>query len=135
MSEIDHEFTRDMICPWCGYKIRDGHEYFSGYDGHNDEIECPECGKLFGCELEAIPQYTTTRKKCKTGTCRLENHSHYGKGESYIYDGRNWTIWKCEICDHDIVKTAPAGKEPFTTLPTLWDMIGRYGALKYQTRR
>ena len=42
MSVIDHEYTREPICPYCGYEKRDAWELSD--DG---ETECGECEREY----------------------------------------------------------------------------------------
>lgn len=40
---IDCEYTKEITCPWCGYKEGGSWEY----EGNEGNIDCPECGKEF----------------------------------------------------------------------------------------
>ena len=42
-NEIDHDYTDEIVCPYCGYKVRDSHDV----SGNNEDgdYECDECGK------------------------------------------------------------------------------------------
>ena len=59
---IDHEYTREVVCPHCGYEFRDSWELDreSG-DGENIEVECPseKCGKKFRCWREITIQWSS----------------------------------------------------------------------------
>jgi len=49
MSEIDHKFTNEIVCPYCGYEFSDSWEYLDpsndSHDGEEIDVECLECGK------------------------------------------------------------------------------------------
>ena len=47
-----------LICPYCEYSISDPWEY----DGDEDEIECPACGRVFEVEIIAVRTYSTRRR-------------------------------------------------------------------------
>lgn len=44
---IDHEFTREIVCPHCGYESPDSWEVGDGEDGDLGRQECGDCGKPF----------------------------------------------------------------------------------------
>jgi len=41
-TEIDHDYTREIVCPWCGYVYSDSYEYSEG-----EGQECEHCGQNF----------------------------------------------------------------------------------------
>ena len=53
--EIDHEFTDNIVCPYCGY-ARQGDE---DYEEHEDE--CYKCGKAFLVTPDYSVTYTTSK--------------------------------------------------------------------------
>lgn len=59
MEEIDHEYTDEVVCPYCGYEHSDSWE-FSEYD---DEFECHSCEKHFVMERKIDISYVTKKKK------------------------------------------------------------------------
>ena len=111
MSEFDHEYTDEIVCPWCGYIFSDSWK-FSDFG----EIEC-DCGKSFDYIEDVSVSYSTTRSKCKDRSCKIKLDRR-----PYIYNNKNWTIWKCVICDDKIYKVSKiVGNEPRLELPTLLD--------------
>lgn len=64
--EIDHEYTKEVVCPYCGYEFSDSWEINS-----NDEnlglIDCDECGKSFYGQRDIDITYIT--EKATYGTC------------------------------------------------------------------
>ncbi|HDK7182970.1 TPA: hypothetical protein PTV74_002117 [Clostridium botulinum] len=66
-KEIDHEYTNEIVCPFCGYEFIDSWEYG---DGEEDLglIECNECGKSFYANREVLVTYSTC--KANYGTCK-----------------------------------------------------------------
>lgn len=42
---IDHEYTREIVCPYCGCEFSDSWEYGDGED--IGEVECECCEKEF----------------------------------------------------------------------------------------
>lgn len=101
MEEIDHEYTDEIVCPWCGYKYSDSWELTQN-DG---EEECRECRKSFSYYRDIKTTYNTERKKCEEGKCEYELNTKEVMRNPYIYKDLNWTIYKCKICDDEIIKT------------------------------
>jgi DNA-directed RNA polymerase subunit RPC12/RpoP len=57
-KEIDHNFTKEVVCPHCGWKLRDSWELDdSGY------LECEECEKEFFFERDITVRYCTGKIK------------------------------------------------------------------------
>lgn len=57
---INHEYTDEIVCPYCGYTFKDSWEY----KGRCEEVDCPECEKVFSCNRSITINYSTT-KLCK----------------------------------------------------------------------
>lgn len=66
MSEIKHKYTKEIVCPYCGYKFSDSWEINS-----NEEdiglVECGECEKEFYASRIITVDYST--EKARYGTC------------------------------------------------------------------
>lgn len=63
MSEIDHDNTDEIVCPYCGHWQSDSWEASDSSDCE----ECSECGKKFVYESETIRQFTTRKADCLNG--------------------------------------------------------------------
>ena len=52
MEKIDCKFTRELVCPYCGYKFNNSWEL-------RDEgnIECESCEKIFDYERDVVVSY------------------------------------------------------------------------------
>ena len=62
MSEIDHEYTDELVCPHCGYTYLDSHEFFRhAVSNHVAEIECEHCNMKFSAEVEYSATYCTEK--------------------------------------------------------------------------
>ena len=64
---IKHEYTRNIVCPYCGYEDINSweeklNEEFSGL------IECGSCDKCFYVERHITVKYST--EKARYGTCQ-----------------------------------------------------------------
>ncbi len=113
---IEHEFTEDITCPYCGDTVSDSYE-------RDDEgsFDC-DCGESFEYCRNITVTYSTSKKQCEKDKhdYRLEN---YMKSEKYpVYDNATkhveWKslngkteysrISKCSICDkldiQDVIK-------------------------------
>ena len=40
MNKVKHEYTDDIVCPYCGYTFEDSWEF----DCECDDMDCPDCG-------------------------------------------------------------------------------------------
>jgi len=58
MTEIDHECTYEIVCPYCGYEFSDSWEYA---DDNQDE-HCGKCGKYFEYTRDVDVTYTSKQK-------------------------------------------------------------------------
>lgn len=60
MSPIEHEYTREPVCPYCGREVRDAWEinFGPGCDGET-EIECGWCERTFTCVRHVTVEYST----------------------------------------------------------------------------
>ena len=57
MTDIDHRYTADIVCPWCGAETQFlGNEFNDG-----DEVECDECGKEFELSVDYDPIICTEK--------------------------------------------------------------------------
>lgn len=66
-KEIDHEYTDEIVCPFCGNEFSDSFEYGEGED--IGLIECGECEKEFYATRNISVSYST--KKATYGTCKM----------------------------------------------------------------
>lgn len=64
---IDHEFTDEIACPYCGTVFGDSWENQPGEEDLGLEI-CDECGKGFYATRNIRITYSTS--KAKYGTCK-----------------------------------------------------------------
>lgn len=66
-KEIIHEYTSEIVCPFCGYEFGDSWEY----EGDCEDIgllECDNCYKSFYATRNVRVDYST--QKAKYGTCK-----------------------------------------------------------------
>lgn len=61
-QEIDHEFTSNIVCPYCGHTHSDSWEYFRDRENIVQDIDCAKCGKSFCCEMDFDVTYITKIK-------------------------------------------------------------------------
>jgi uncharacterized Zn finger protein len=62
-DEIDHEFTDEAVCPHCGHKFSDSHEFFREYPHSSVKVDCDACGKEFVLERDWDVTYSTAKPK------------------------------------------------------------------------
>ncbi|WP_125154406.1 hypothetical protein [Clostridium rectalis] len=89
MSEINHLFTNEIVCPFCGYEFVDSWEYGDNYEDELGLIECNECGKQFYTNKDVSITYCTykadygTCKHCKKDNVVIQDyHSTIGRYDS-----------------------------------------------------
>ena len=56
MSEIDHEFTDEIVCPHCGYKVSDSWEWPDEGKGY-----CEVCGRHYKYTRDVSVTYCTEK--------------------------------------------------------------------------
>ena len=59
-EEIDHDYTRDVVCPHCGYTWEDSWELGLS-DGDGIRIDCGRCGKPMKIECQISVTYSTEK--------------------------------------------------------------------------
>jgi len=88
---IDHEYTDEIVCPYCGCEVSDSWEY--GCD--DDVIDCSECGKKFRYYRDTHVTYNT-RKIC------VENGNQHEWDEPVIFYSEDCQKYlgykKCKVC-------------------------------------
>jgi hypothetical protein len=58
-KEIDHDYTDEIVCPYCGYEFSDSWEI--GAD--SGEEECYECGEKFEFYRHIEVSYCTAKSR------------------------------------------------------------------------
>lgn len=86
-KEIDHEYTDNVVCPYCGYEM-DGDV---GDGPPRGEQQCGECKKYFNCEPDFSVYYTTTKLDCRNGSPHDWKHT-----PRHDYQGKE--CWQCQSC-------------------------------------
>ena len=61
MPYIEHEYTSEIVCPYCGHRDRNSWEK-SGNDEEEMETECERCGREFFYYRHMIVEYSTLKK-------------------------------------------------------------------------
>ncbi len=57
---IDHKYTDDMVCPYCGCKQSDIWEIKGAYDEDTLRVECQECERPFDSYCLTSHSFTTS---------------------------------------------------------------------------
>ena len=65
-ENINHEFTNEVVCPFCGYEFSDSWEF--GGDEDIGLINCESCEKEFYATRNVEITYST--QKAAYGTCK-----------------------------------------------------------------
>jgi hypothetical protein len=104
-KEVSHEYTNEIVCPWCGYEMGDSFEM-----PEDGEEECSECEKTFSYCRNVSVSYSTNRKQCDKCKYELDQTRITNP---YIYKGKNWCLWRCKICHDEQIKTGEERSEPY----------------------
>ena len=67
MENIKHEYTNEIVCPYCGYEFDDSCECGEGCEEDIGLVECDECEKEFYATRSFTITYSTA--KAEYGTC------------------------------------------------------------------
>lgn len=62
---MDTEYTKRIICPYCGYEDHDSWEFLSEGPEYGTWT-CSDCGKDFYVEVHTTYLFTTTEMKNET---------------------------------------------------------------------
>ena len=66
VGDIDHKYTENIVCPYCGYEDTDSFEWErDAIEVNNVAVECDECGKKFKCSRQFEITYTTRKHEVK----------------------------------------------------------------------
>jgi hypothetical protein len=60
MTELETEYTSDIICPHCGEEYGDSWEY---NDDDGETLNCISCGEPFHLSVDFNVSYTTKKLK------------------------------------------------------------------------
>lgn len=109
MSNIDHEYTKEIVCPYCGNEQSDSWEF-----SEDGEITCDVCENDFDYEKIITVEWSTSKKQCKEHNYILRDDS-----KKFIYDSmavftpkynrqalpenewRYYKLVKCTVCDKE----------------------------------
>ena len=80
---IDHDYTHDIVCPYCGHEYSDSWEH---NDQDGEEIECQSCDRTFTLSIHTSTTYTTTKMPCEGG------HT-WGAAWSHDTDADTAALW------------------------------------------
>lgn len=72
--KIEHEYTKNIVCPYCGYEEHDSWEF----QGECGETECGECGKIFIWSRNVEIDYSTRFH------CEKNNEEHQWDEWRYV---------------------------------------------------
>ncbi len=78
---VEHEYTKEIVCPYCGEEVGDSWEF-------NDdcgEWECNECGKKFNWSRTITVEYSTS------ADCKDNKEKH------------KWAEWEYLETDEDVL--------------------------------
>lgn len=85
-KEIDHEYTDETVCPYCGHEGSESYELGS----RNDEdgiTDCGECSKEFYWSRSTTIKYSTS-KKCEASSCDKPSNWEAADGTPRCYEHR-----------------------------------------------
>jgi DNA-directed RNA polymerase subunit RPC12/RpoP len=60
-DDFPHEYTDEIVCPYCGYEFTDSWEYSDTQD--EQKVDCHDCGEEFLLYMHLTVDYSTYKKK------------------------------------------------------------------------
>lgn len=129
---IDHEFTKDIVCPWCGGEQYDDDGHFMHADEEN--TECEDCGRGFSVTGHVQVTYTTKREPCAVGshdyrfshtvrrTRDFRPRDPRAGGDGWVTlpveEHTDLHVFECSVCEDCEYKDGPVGSpRPNTSAP------------------
>jgi hypothetical protein len=108
MSQIDHEHTTSIVCPYCGHENSDSWEY----QEDEDDVDCGSCDKSFSLAVHHSTTYTTSRKPCaeahRFGAAHAsrftaEEYARIASGSRVLEPRGAHALWvrRCVDCEHE----------------------------------
>jgi len=62
-KEIKCKYTREVVCPYCGYEFSDSWDFDLEGDGDEGETECGGCGEEFVFWMNLEVTYSSMKKE------------------------------------------------------------------------
>lgn len=130
-EDIDCDYTKEVVCPYCGNEQSDSWEY--GYDEEEHEVDCDHCERSFMMYVNTSVSYSSKRKDCKDDAHRYEaafkSDTTWEDIERYKREGsclakyilepeRTW-LRKCANCEDSETRKVKIGEECPTDLAAL----------------
>jgi DNA-directed RNA polymerase subunit RPC12/RpoP len=53
--------TSNITCPHCYYEFLDSWEFNDTLNDGEEDLECPDCGENFSCQINIAVSYSTTK--------------------------------------------------------------------------
>jgi len=82
-------YEKEITFPYCEYEFEESYDYGLEHDGDCDDLECPECQKIFRVTMDITVTYSTI------ALCRKNKENHQWK--EFDYSGRKGRM--CDVCD------------------------------------
>lgn len=60
LNEIKHKYTKEIVCPYCGYEYMDSWEMVKPEEG--EDIVCENCEKKFYARSDMDITYITSKE-------------------------------------------------------------------------
>ncbi len=122
--KIEHEYTNEIVCPYCGYEFNDSWEFNRDESG---ETDCPECDRKFKYSVNITVDYSTSKMNCKEikEEHEYEIDRYYKRNRKYLGNDK-WEdlseeqvqykkIEICKKCDNE--EFIEITKEEFHSVP------------------
>lgn len=113
MSErIEHKYTDEVVCPWCGYKQSESYELFESHYDETTDTECHECAKPFMAEKIVTVEYSTYIDPCPGHKLEIDSSYRLFKDVESLAKSESFGLY-CTVC-HETYYTwnLPDGKYP-----------------------
>jgi hypothetical protein len=60
-NNIVHNYTSEIVCPWCGYEYSNSEEHVATEQDNEEKIFCEKCDKEFRAQVTISVEYCTNK--------------------------------------------------------------------------
>jgi uncharacterized Zn finger protein len=89
-QNIDCEYTKEVVCPYCGIEFTDSYELVDAQDT-DIQIECGDCGKTFIYITDCHITFSSRQVPCLNG----ESHDWHTPQKIYFDEDSEYHTCKC----------------------------------------
>lgn len=95
-TDIDHDGTDNLVCPYCGYEHTDSWEI----EDDEGERSCDDCQKEFTYQREVTTTYASEKMLCDDDKHEYEIEAHFCSKNEFGVElpELQWKHFRIEVC-------------------------------------